>query len=265
VAEAIDRCALILERDRTELDVRAAGVNHFTWFLSIRDARDGTDLLPDFQRRWQKSGEAGDPLARHVFGAFGVAPAIDDDHIGEYLPWGADLIGTTGYDFDRHERRAVAAAEQLDAWAAGRRAVGPLLSSPSADAQVDLSAAGIIADIVAGRTRRRPSFILPNKGRPHGALIDGLPSAAVVEVPGLVDRDGPNGVAVGSLPEPIETLVRHELAIQDLAVEAARQGSRELALRALLLDPIVNSARAAGSFLDDVLRLHRELLPRFWS
>jgi alpha-galactosidase len=43
------------------------------------------------------------------------------------------------------------------------------------------------------------------------------------------------------------------------------EGSRELALRALLLDPVVNSARAAEAFLEDVLRAHRPWLPRFWS
>jgi alpha-galactosidase/6-phospho-beta-glucosidase family protein len=38
-----------------------------------------------------------------------------------------------------------------------------------------------------------------------------------------------------------------------------------LALRALLIDPVVNSVRAAERFLDDVLRIHRDHLPRFWS
>src|SRR5919198_5254841 len=48
VAEAIDRAAALMGRDRSDLDVRAAGVNHFTWFLSIRD-RDGTDLMPEYR------------------------------------------------------------------------------------------------------------------------------------------------------------------------------------------------------------------------
>jgi alpha-galactosidase len=55
------------------------------------------------------------------------------------------------------------------------------------------------------------------------------------------------------------------MAIQDLAVDAAVEGSRELAMQALLIDPIVHSARAASAFLDDVLRVHRVHLPRFWT
>jgi alpha-galactosidase len=259
VAEAIDRCASLLERDRAEIDARAAGVNHFTWFVSVRDARDGRDLMPELHARWHGSEEAG-PLVRHLLAAFGVAPAIDDDHVGEYLPWAADLIGTVGYDFDGHERQAAAVRDQLEAWGAGTLSVEPLLNSPSSEAAVDHGTPEIIADIVAGRTRRRPSFILPN-----ARLIDGLPEDSVVEVPGVVEAGALRGLPVGALPEPIDALVRHEIAIQDLAVEAAVQGSRELALQALLLDPIVNSATGAEAFLQDVLRVHRPYLPRFWS
>jgi alpha-galactosidase/6-phospho-beta-glucosidase family protein len=75
----------------------------------------------------------------------------------------------------------------------------------------------------------------------------------------------PKGVPIGSLPDEVAALVRHELAIQEVAVGAAVEGSRELALRALLLDPVVNGARAAERFLDDILRVHRDVLPRFWS
>jgi len=43
------------------------------------------------------------------------------------------------------------------------------------------------------------------------------------------------------------------------------EGSRDLAMRALLLDPTVSSATAAGRFLDDILEAHRRYLPRFWA
>jgi alpha-galactosidase len=138
--------------------------------------------------------------------------------------------------------------------------VEPLLATPSNEARVDHSAAEIMGDVIAGRTRRRPSFIVPNEG-----WIENLPVDSVVEVPGLVQDGVPQGVKVGSLPEHVAALVRHELAVQDLAVQAAVEGSRDLALRALLMDPVVNSVRAAERFLDDVLRIQRDHLPRFWS
>jgi alpha-galactosidase len=55
------------------------------------------------------------------------------------------------------------------------------------------------------------------------------------------------------------------VAVQKLAVEAAISGSRELALQALLIDPVVHSLSAAEAFLDDILAAHRRYLPAFWS
>jgi alpha-galactosidase len=260
VAEAIDRCARTLDRAREEIDVHAAGANHFTWFTSIRDARDGTDLMPDFRRRTMATDPSREPLSRLLFERLGVHPAIDDDHIGEYLPWAAEIVGTSGYDFDKHHRRSRVDVELLEAWGSGARSVGPLLAEPSEEARVDHSSAEIMGDVIARRTRRRPSFILPNDG-----YIDNLPAESVVEVPGIVEAGLLLGVPVGSLPGHVAALVGHELAIQDAAVEAAVEGSRDLAMRALLLDPLVTSAAAAERFLDEILRTHRAHLPRFWS
>ncbi len=260
VAEAIDECARTLGQKRDEIDVHAAGANHFTWLLSIRDARDGSDLMPEFRRRTLAADPTPAPLSRLLFERLGLHPAIDDDHIGEYLPWAAEIIGTSGYDFDGHERRSRADIDMLEAWGSGDRPVEPLLAEPSAESRVDQSAAEIMGDVIARRSRRRPSFILPNDG-----YIDNLPLDSVVEVPGLVEDGDARGVAVGPLPDHVAAFVRHELAVQSLAVEAAIEGSRDLALQALLLDPVVNSARAAERFLDDVLRIHRDSLPRFWA
>jgi alpha-galactosidase len=260
VAEAIDDCARVLGRPRHEIEVHAAGVNHFTWFVSIRDARDGSDLMTEFRRRFAAADSGDAPLRRLLFERLGTCPAIDDNHVGEYVPWAADVIGTAGYDFEAFDRRSRAAVARLEAWGSGDLSVEPLLAEPSQESRVDHSAAEIMGDVIGGRTRRRPSFIVPNEG-----CIDNLPLDAVVEVPGLVQDGVPRGVPVGSLPDHVAALVRHELSIQEVAVEAAVEGSRELALRALLLDPVVNSARAADRFLDDVLRTHRDVLPRFWS
>jgi alpha-galactosidase len=260
VAEEIDACARVLGRPRSELDVHAAGLNHYTWFMKIRDARDGSDLLPEFQRRRLADGRTQGTVGRLLLERLGLSPAIDDDHIGEYLPWAAELIGTSGYDFERHDRRSEGDVAMLEAWGSGARPVEPLLAEPSQEAAVDHSSAEIIGDLIARRTRRRPSFILPNDG-----YIDNLPFDSVVEVPGIVEDGTARGVPVGAMPEPVAALLRHELAIQDAAVEAAVQGSRDLAMRALLLDPLVGSVRAAERFLDDVLRVHRAVLPRFWS
>lgn len=45
--------------------------------------------------------------------------------------------------------------------------------------------------------------------------------------------------------------------VQELAVEAAMRASKEIALQALLIDPVVNSASAAVKLLDELWELNR--------
>ena len=44
-----------------------------------------------------------------------------------------------------------------------------------------------------------------------------------------------------------------QVTVQQLAVEAAVRGSKEIALQALLIDPVVNSTDAAVRLLDEML------------
>ena len=49
----------------------------------------------------------------------------------------------------------------------------------------------------------------------------------------------------------------------ELAVEAAVTGSREVALQALALDPMVDDLDMAQAILDDYLETHHAALPQF--
>lgn len=51
------------------LDIRAAGTNHFTWILSIRDRQTGEDLYPLFRQRWLALPADFEPLTRDVHDA----------------------------------------------------------------------------------------------------------------------------------------------------------------------------------------------------
>src|SRR5574342_537430 len=74
------------------IDIRAAGLNHFTWILSIHDRRTGEDLYPLFRKRFFELDPKFEPLTRDVFSAFGLFPAPGDTHLCEYLPWMSDPV-----------------------------------------------------------------------------------------------------------------------------------------------------------------------------
>src|SRR5512146_1252071 len=56
------------------IDIRAAGLNHFSWIVSIRDRRTGEDLYPLFRQRFFELGPSFEPLTRDVYEALGTFP-----------------------------------------------------------------------------------------------------------------------------------------------------------------------------------------------
>ena len=66
-----------------------------------------------------------------------------------------------------------------------------------------------------------------------------------------------------SLPDGIAALCRRELELSSIIVEAAATGDRNLALQALLLDPMIGDLDTARAILNDFLTEFAEFLPQF--
>ncbi len=76
----------------------------------------------------------------------------------------------------------------------------------------------------------------------------------------MVDKDGVHGICLGNLPKGIAGLLRNQYAVHDLTAEAILTGSKQAALQALLLDPVVHSYRAAKETLDTMIALQKKHL-----
>jgi alpha-galactosidase len=258
VAGTVLWAAVLLGRQLDDIEMLAAGVNHFTWITALRDRRTGEDLYPEFLRKVGEQPPEVLSLSRLLCERFGLFPTTGDNHVGEYIGWAHEIVGTKGFDFTGQGEERAQLSRQLEGWNAGTEPVESLLREPPRERRVGLSAVGLVADVVAGRPAPKPSLILPNDG-----YIDNVDCGAVVEVPGLVKSGQVGAVPVGPLPGPIASMVAREVEIQRLVVDAALSGSRALALQALLIDPVVHSVRAAEAFLDEVLSVHRPYLPAF--
>ena len=112
--------------------------------------------------------------------------------------------------------------------------------------------AAAIGGVLHNRKRLLESGIVPNRG-----AIPNLAEDAAVEVPVLADAAGIHPVSLGPLPDAIAKLLAIQVNVQKLAVEAAMRASKELALQALLIDPVVNSATAAVQLLDELWEVNR--------
>lgn len=258
-AVGLDGYRALTAQAAEKLSIRSAGLNHFIWALDIRSRATGEDLYPRLREKLDQMPPSFEPLAREVYPLVGAMPIAGDTHFCEYLPW------VTNAQREPWERYAIrlyhwdaGAAERdqmwqtIEAMACGSASVEPLRDAFSEG----------VYEIIAGITRSENRFMeavnIPNRGH-----IANLPDGTIVEVAGLVNGEGVNGLAVGSLPPMVAELCRREAALVEVVVQAGVEGDREAALQALLLDPHVDDIGLARDILDSYLSAFAEWLPQF--
>lgn len=75
----------------------------------------------------------------------------------------------------------------------------------------------------------------------------------VVEVPCVVNADGPHALNVAPIPDVVRDLLVKMKTYERLTVRAALEGSRELALEALVTNPLVGSRDVAEQLVTEVM------------
>jgi len=236
--------------DRVELE--HVGLNHLTWERAVRV--DGTDRLGELLDGHGEvlAADLGLPLA--LLRDLGAVPST-------YLRY----YYATAEVLDEQHRRP-SRAEQV---AEIERGLLELYRDPALDTKPELlerrggafyseAAAALIASLHAGT-----GDVQVVDTRNDGALPD-LPDDAVVEVPARVDTGGAHPLPQAPLAPELLGLVQQAKAYERLAVEAAVTGSRAVARKALLANPLVGDYRVAAPLLDALLEASRPYLPRFF-
>jgi alpha-galactosidase len=264
---------VMLETPLDNLEYRAGGLNHFSVLLSVRYLDSGRDAYPDVRARapayfqdmpdyrarsdyrertgrlpegrdaeelrararaWSERG-----LFRVLLETYGYLPITTDSHLGEYLPWAQEVVDHRGIlDFytyyKEHCQRPVKPGIHDDGY---HERVVPIMEA--------LLRGGYEA----------PAVNVMNEG-----LIENLPRNIAVEAPAAVDTKGIHPEPLGGMPRGFAGLLANQAGVIDLTAEASLRGSRELALQALLADPVVDSFQAARRTLEAMLELQGEYL-----
>jgi alpha-galactosidase len=252
-----------------DIEGPCGGLNHIGWFTQLRCKSTGEDLYPLLREADREYDPSYLPLTRYLFRRFGLYPYPSDDHVGEYLAYAWEFCGLEGYNFEAADRRRQQQWERIWRIASGDEetpVVETLISgeiTPEQGRRAILRPSGefafpIIVAMATGCQAYIPAVNIRNDG-----LIENLPAWAVVEVPAIAGAGGMRGVSIGPLPAGIAAICNTQLGVQDLTVDAAVKGSRELALQALLVDPVVQSVEAAERTLDELLAVHAPYLPTF--
>ena len=236
------------------VDAVSAGLNHFSWFLELR-LMDGEDAYPMLDEGLKKVEHGFQPLCRAMYDKFGLYPSTDDNHMGEYLAYAWQACPEVDRSPSWIDRMEASGTEK---WLKVKRIIDGV---DPMDVEGRLSGERvmpIIAGIVSNSRHLEYQVNLPNEGQ-VGNLIEG----AVVESPAVVDGSGVHPVHVGPLPDGLAALCNIQIMVQDLVVEAAVNGDREIALQAMLADPVVQDLQAARQAFEELMEAHSDLLPQF--
>ncbi len=258
-----------------ELDWECAGVNHLAWFTKL--AHKGESIYPTLFEKAQQdlagkasdAKDAADLVRKDMMLHFGAFITESSGHLSEYLPYyrkRKDLIekycrpgydGASSFYADNWPTWRKGADETREKMVKGEEPIGWDRSFEYA------------TFIIEAREKNTPFAFhgnVMNRWKGGGPLIDNLPHDGVVEVKTLVDRNGLQPVTFGRLPTQMAAICASNMAMYDLAAEAAIHKSKEAAIHALTLDPLTAACCSPAEIKAMALEMfaaEKEYLPGF--
>jgi len=252
------------------LRYRAAGLNHMAFYLNF-EARNPDGSYRDLYSELRAGYRAGriplesswNPrcpnLVRYeALMHLGYFVTESSEHFAEYVPWfiksgRPDLIERYRIPLDEYPIRC---EEQIARWQAQARefaAAETIAVAPSHE-----YAATIMNSVTTGQ----PAVIYGNVAN-HGCIPQ-LPEGAAVEVPCLVDASGIQPTTVTDIPPQLIALMRTNLNVQELTVQALLTENRAHVYHAAMLDPHTAAELDLGqihALIDDLIAAHGDWLP----
>ncbi len=240
-----------VEADRVRLD--HVGLNHLSWIRRV--LVDGVDRLPEMLASDEGIREISEDteIPAELLRTVGAIPSYYLHYF--YCTDHAVAAQMTG----PHRAEEVLQIEKtlLEMYADPLLDEKPALLEQRGGAYYSEAAAALVTSLLTGDGAHHYVDL-----RNNGTVV-GLPDEAVVEVPAHVDLSGAHPVEVAPLAPEMLGLVQAVTAYEELTIEAAKTGSRRVALRALLANPLVRQWDIAVPLFDALLDANRGYLPQF--
>lgn len=96
----------------------------------------------------------------------------------------------------------------------------------------------------------------------NGSIKD-LDNDCSVEVNCIIDQYGAHPVHNGYLPKPVAALIKSVKTYEQYTIEAAMTGDRDMAILALVNNPLVHNVTEATKAFDELVVAHKEYLRQF--
>jgi alpha-galactosidase len=227
-----------------EIQVNVLGINHFTWV--DRAAYQGHDLLELLQHHLEQPGilrtytqaevegfndwfHSTDQVKFNLFKRFGVLAAAGDRHLVEFLP---GFIRSPETLFKWGVIRTPV-SWRIERWKSAPQKTRHLMSGQMPLKLETSGEAGVrIIQALVGQREFVTNVNMENDGQ-----VSNLPAHAVVETNAHFSQDHARPIKAGALPTGLAPLVNLHCANQELIIEAALTGDRDLAFQAFQNDP----------------------------
>lgn len=260
--------AEVLGLEQDEVDIICAGINHQTWYISVKHkGQDMTGkLLEAFEKHpvYSKTEKVRIDMLRR----FGYYSTESNGHLSEYVPWyrkrpeeimdWIDLSDWIHGETGGYLRICTESRNWFETDFPNWLKEEPKKFHPKNRSQEHGSY--IIEGLETGRIYRG-HFNVVNNG-----TITNLPDDAIVEVPGYVDYNGINIPKVGDLPLGCAAVCNASISVQRLAVEAAVSGDDMLLRQAMMMDPLVGAVcnpPEIWQLVDEMLVAQEQWLPQY--
>lgn len=255
-----------------EIRYRAAGINHMAFYLKFEHRqKDGSyrDLYPDLIRGYREgrfpkpshwNPRCPNKVRYEMLTRLGYFVTESSEHFAEYTPYfikdgRPDLIEKFGIPLDEYPKRCV---EQIERWKGQAAAFKEAKTIEVAESRE--YASSIMNSVWTGE----PSVIYGNLR--NNACITSLPENCAAEVPCLVDSSGIQPTYIGALPPQLTALIRTNINVQELTVQALVTENREHLYHAAMMDPHTAAELDLDqiwSLVDDLLAAHRDWIPEW--
>ena len=246
-----------------EINYLSAGINHMAFYLRFeRKTDDGVEDLYPRIRQVVADGRIPDwnRVRYEMLTRLGYFVTESSEHFAEYTPWfikhdRPDLIEKYHIPLDEYPRRC---ENQIAGWENLRQ---DLEQGANIEVRRSKEYASLIIHSMETGTPRVVYGNVPNHG-----IIDNLPQGCAVEVPILVDKNGMQPTRIGVLPPQLAAMMRTNINVQELTVEAALTLKREHIYHAAMLDPHTAAELDLDqiyALVDDLIEAHGEWLPEY--
>lgn len=235
--------------DASRVTVDWLGLNHLTWAIHVWvDGKDVIDEAVEAVARTRWGGHDPDWLR-----ALGVIPC--GGYLRIYYHHQKVVEEAQRSERTRGEKLKELEAEMLRQYADLNLAERPELLNQRGGVGYSTVAIMVMSAILHNKNQRLVVNVRT------GGAVHGLPEDAVAELPCMMGQDGATPLHVGEIPLQIRGLIQAVKAYEMLTVQAAVEGSKRIALQALMAHPLVGDFDVARPLLDELLIANKPFLP----